>query len=988
MATDTDRLVLELSAEVTKLTKALDKANGDTDRSLRQIEQSAEGSMTRLEKLFGKTDVGEALENVFKRTRFTVFEEGAARVPIFGSALEALGPAGLVGAAGLAAAAEGFEKVKQAAEEVGSLKITADKLGIPVEDLQRWQFIAAQSHVSNDQLDQSFEGLSVTLGKLKSGIRDQRVKPFLDELGISDADIAKCHTAADLMDLLVVKMAKIKDPSERVQIADAFGAEAALPILSKTRDEIQGMTDDFHANAKVISGEQAEAIERQNQALERAHSLMHDQIRSDLLSLAPLVNELGLAWDGAAEHTLGALAVMLKAYGDFQAKAAGLANAKAPQGSGFGGQATAAGENVIGRFNTAVTHPTTSLLDLLGVGGADARWWNIGKPRDLLPEPPPASGEHKPAPSADVGSGERTRAQTERAAKATDDLSKALAEYVTHTSHAAEMQKRIADDRKNGAVISPQQETQLMGAARADDAKAGAGAGRKAAAAAAKAMEADKASDDAISEAKKAEIAAHIKITGDLAAEHALKLQELADERDKKNRQAGQDAAMGKISGAAATTVIGSNDGAYDDGVALENRNYAEEVANQARTYAADLARYQVAHLTAQAEIATTAEAWAAETKAAFSAQQKVDRDEFAGKTVARTHEVGANHLDSKQAAAEIAAYDAQQADETSKSNRDVDLEVLDRKREFADQLLGYTTSTLQSEAAIATTASQRRALELQILQLRQQQARDALEDNILKTHRSPGQADQLRAGLASQQAGETAEFAQQQASPWDRWMQEGVKAGDDVGQALQSGAVRGMDQLNSGIAEAVANGKNMGDMFKSIFRQMEADAISYLLKQSEVGIFGGSGLGGLAGGLFGSAAPQATANAAGTSTGLLGSLIAMLPHFAAGTDDAPGGLSLVGEKGPELVNLPGGAGVTPNNVLNSIGKLDPSKFTAGQTTMNHNITIDLTGANGDQRIREIAHEAATAGTLQAISYSNNRLKGVQRAPTRDLTRY
>ena len=311
---------------------------------------------------------------------------------------------------------------------------------------------------------------------------------------------------------------------------------------------------------------------------------------------------------------------------------------------------------------------------------------------------------------------------------------------------------------------------------------------------------------------------------------------------------------------------------------------------------------------------------------------------------------------------------------------------MLGRKRAFADQLDGYTTATLEAESDVATATRAQQEVARRILAIRQAQERQALEDQIKRDHLSPDDASAARTGLAGQQSAQTAQLAQQQAGPWEQWMQEGVKAGNDVGQALQSGAVRGMEQLNSGIAEAIANGRNMGDMFKSIFRQMEASAISYLLRQSEVGLFGGGQ--GLAGGLFGAAAPQATANAAGTSTGLLGSLIGMLPHFAAGTDDAPGGLSLVGEKGPELVNLPGGAGVTPNNVLSSIGKLDPSKFMPSQTTMNHNITVDVTGANGDEAIRQIAHEAATAGTLQAISYSNKKLKSVQRAPTRDLTRY
>lgn len=41
-----------------------------------------------------------------------------------------------------------------------------------------------------------------------------------------------------------------------------------------------------------------------------------------------------------------------------------------------------------------------------------------------------------------------------------------------------------------------------------------------------------------------------------------------------------------------------------------------------------------------------------------------------------------------------------------------------------------------------------------------------------------------------------------------------------------------------------------------------------------------------------------------------------LFPKFANGTNFAPGGLSIVGERGPELVNLPRGAQVIPNEVL------------------------------------------------------------------------
>jgi phage-related protein len=46
---------------------------------------------------------------------------------------------------------------------------------------------------------------------------------------------------------------------------------------------------------------------------------------------------------------------------------------------------------------------------------------------------------------------------------------------------------------------------------------------------------------------------------------------------------------------------------------------------------------------------------------------------------------------------------------------------------------------------------------------------------------------------------------------------------------------------------------------------------------------------------------------------------IAHIPTFAEGTNFAPGGMALVGERGPELVNLPRGSQVTPNNALGGI---------------------------------------------------------------------
>lgn len=65
------------------------------------------------------------------------------------------------------------------------------------------------------------------------------------------------------------------------------------------------------------------------------------------------------------------------------------------------------------------------------------------------------------------------------------------------------------------------------------------------------------------------------------------------------------------------------------------------------------------------------------------------------------------------------------------------------------------------------------------------------------------------------------------------------------------------------------------------------------------------------------------------------------IPGFANGTRSAPGGLAIVGERGPELVNLPQGSQVIPNHRISGIG---------GQSgvTVNFNPVIDNRGASAE----------------------------------------
>jgi gas vesicle protein len=107
-----------------------------------------------------------------------------------------------------------------------------------------------------------------------------------------------------------------------------------------------------------------------------------------------------------------------------------------------------------------------------------------------------------------------------------------------------------------------------------------------------------------------------------------------------------------------------------------------------------------------------------------------------------------------------------------------------------------------------------------------------------------------------------------------------------------------------------------MANVFSNLSRQMLMAAITgegaFAKLFGLAGTNGGvGGLMGVVGSMFGSnpLAGSTMSSGLGAGTGGLS-----YPMFAAGTDSAPGGMAWVGEKGPELVNLPRGTQVIPND--------------------------------------------------------------------------
>lgn len=132
----------------------------------------------------------------------------------------------------------------------------------------------------------------------------------------------------------------------------------------------------------------------------------------------------------------------------------------------------------------------------------------------------------------------------------------------------------------------------------------------------------------------------------------------------------------------------------------------------------------------------------------------------------------------------------------------------------------------------------------------------------------------------------------------------------------------------------------------------------------SAAGGGGGGGLFSWLGGLFGGGSQWNLAKS-GKITGL----------FANGTSYAPGGLAIVGEQGPELLNLPQGSQVIPNGKSKQLlAPKAPSLAPRStlQTVRNETaLTVQISGANGDDHVRTLVKQ----GVDEALARQNDDMR-------------
>ena len=364
--------------------------------------------------------------------------------------------------------------------------------------------------------------------------------------------------------------------------------------------------------------------------------------------------------------------------------------------------------------------------------------------------------------------------------------------------------------------------------------------------------------------------------------------------------------------------------------------------------------------LKAEAALSQDIRDHAALEKKAINAELDKQRDDLDAKRKAIEAATGDAHKKSQLAALAKADADIDAAQAAREAAVDArlkeQLEAADLAR--AKQFLDAQKSLLGVQLSAAKTKSERLAIELQLLGLEKKELDDKLAaDRKAALQKDPSNAANINRGFDVLQATSNQIFAARRdqaqtnnASPLAAWATEGRQSAEQVGEALQSAAVKGIDDFNAGLADAIVNGKSLGQTMQGILRQMEADLVRYLIKQAELNIFGGGGGNGVA---------------AGAS---ILSTVFKLPGFAGGGSPPVGTPYLVGENGPEIRVDKAPGQIVPNNLLGSFA----SAPRAGNVSVNQ--TVHINAANSIlsdevwQRIENSKQEAIRSAVPAAVS--------------------
>lgn len=222
-------------------------------RGLEQLGEAGERALKRLDTAARAPSAGfKALNEASDELKGRLDGVGQ-RAGAVGTALRALGPGGLLAAAGIGALVIGFSRLlvetRRVVDELDDLGDAAAKVGVSAETLQELRYAFEQLGVPVERIDANLESFADKIGKVSvqgtHAVKD--IRAAFEALHIPLEDVRKADPT-ELLQRVATEISKLGNTARQAAIAKALGIEDLLPALREGGDAL----DDLRRKARQL----------------------------------------------------------------------------------------------------------------------------------------------------------------------------------------------------------------------------------------------------------------------------------------------------------------------------------------------------------------------------------------------------------------------------------------------------------------------------------------------------------------------------------------------------------------------------------------------------------------------------------------------------------------------------------------------------------------------------------------------------------------
>lgn len=289
---DAQALLLTINADTSKAVKALDNLNRRLSGIGPEFERHGRKAAESLERGLGSINPGQALRKVFDSARFNVIEEGSAKLRIFGSAIEPLGPLGIAAAAGVVALGAAFEEAHKAVEYTDGLYKAAQAAHVSTDALQEMRAAVIKAGGDAEAAGPSLLRFSETLGKAQEGLRG--IRPFQALFGksFSVADVKGLGGNEQALDAVVAKIQNLSSRSQQDAAIEQFGLQGLAPLILAGADAWTKYREEAKAAGLVLDSGVIKRGHELNVQMDELTGKIKNELTAAFIDLGPILVDL------------------------------------------------------------------------------------------------------------------------------------------------------------------------------------------------------------------------------------------------------------------------------------------------------------------------------------------------------------------------------------------------------------------------------------------------------------------------------------------------------------------------------------------------------------------------------------------------------------------------------------------------------------------------------------------------------------------------